>query len=188
MKHISQDVRKFKTRLLVQALSKHEGSIELTAAELGIFAGNLERWLRELDLLSFARHLRRLRHWRIAGSCCFGSLLGCLVIPIVSLRLQSGAPTTMTSILGGIDWKLALLGGGAIWSVFWSFAPTPQPGTWYWAIFHTAQFMSMNWGRSLAVLRNERNGNGPTVNPMSGGRTIISQIPIPPVQGKDKKI
>jgi hypothetical protein len=51
-------------------------------------------------------------------------------------------------------WQQIAVGFWAIWSVFWSFAPTPQSGTWYAAVFHTAQFFAMNWGRSSAILKN----------------------------------
>lgn len=49
------------------------------------------------------------------------------------------------------DWHLWVIGIGGAWSVFWSFAPTPKPNTWYNAIFHTAQYLSLNPGRSIAV-------------------------------------
>lgn len=46
------------------------------------------------------------------------------------------------------------------WSVLWSFAPTPQPNTWYNAFFHVAQYTCLNPGRSLGVSLANKIGNG----------------------------
>jgi hypothetical protein len=50
----------------------------------------------------------------------------------------------------------------AAWSVFWSFAPTPKPNSWYGAIFHLAQWIALNPGRSIAVTAQNSNGGGST--------------------------
>jgi hypothetical protein len=55
----------------------------------------------------------------------------------------------------GVDWKMVYFVFNAAWSVFWSYAPTPQPETWYNAVFHLAQWVAWNPGRSLAVAREQ---------------------------------
>lgn len=52
-----------------------------------------------------------------------------------------------------IDWHIVYIGFQGIWSVFWSYAPTPQPETWYNAFFHVAQWVALNPGRSIAVTK-----------------------------------
>lgn len=63
----------------------------------------------------------------------------------------------VATLIGKVDWRTVIIVFGSLWSVFWSFAPTPLPNTWYSAVFHTAQYISMNPGRSIAIVRN--NGN-----------------------------
>jgi len=74
----------------------------------------------------------------------------------------------------GAHWQATAMIFWALWSVFWSFAPTPTPNTWYAAIFHTAQYLAMNWGRSSAILKNQ---NGPPnikrIFPSSGGVKVL---------------
>lgn len=76
----------------------------------------------------------------------------------------------MTQLLQLITAHWLVIGGflyGA-WCVLWSFAPTPQPNTWYNAFFHVAQYTCLNPGRSFGVMRNGNHtgsSSGPTGGP-----------------------
>lgn len=59
--------------------------------------------------------------------------------------------TVFAVFLRGLDWRVIYFFANALWSVFWSYAPTPKPETWYNAVFHTAQWIAFNPGRSLNV-------------------------------------
>ena len=52
---------------------------------------------------------------------------------------------------GGITWQTIFIFAQGAWSVFWSYAPTPEPDSWYNAFFHLAQWIAFNPGRSSAV-------------------------------------
>jgi hypothetical protein len=63
-------------------------------------------------------------------------------------------------MLKGVDYHVLYILIQGAWSVFWSYAPTPQPNTWYNAWFHVAQFLALNPGRSQAVAAiHKKNGN-----------------------------
>jgi hypothetical protein len=62
---------------------------------------------------------------------------------------------TWVTVVGGIL---------AAWSVVSSFLPTPTPGSAYGIFFHIAQWIGLNWGRSVAVIKSPP----PTTNQASG--------------------
>jgi len=64
----------------------------------------------------------------------------------------------MQHFLAHLDWGWYYMAFQGVWSTFWSFAPTPQPNTWYDAWWHVAQWIALNPGRSMAVSANQRNG------------------------------
>lgn len=56
---IKAEVAAFKRRLIIAALRETNGNVRAAARMLGTHSTNVERWMRELNLLDFAYRLRR---------------------------------------------------------------------------------------------------------------------------------
>lgn len=79
---LSNDVRAYKAKLVLGMLELQHGNIRATAKALGTKPATMQRWVRELELDTHARELRRRRAWWLAPRAAIVASLATVVIVV----------------------------------------------------------------------------------------------------------